>query len=377
MPVPSLLVQRLGPAPRRAIDLIVAASAGLLSWFAAVDTGGPGRRAVLVALALGVPLVVRRRWPGATALVVGAAAGAVLLAGIVPDFASPALMLSVGVALHTVGRQVPGRRGAAFALVASVPLVIGLSFGGGTADAPGPAGVAFGALVCGASWAIGWTLRERRRHAEQTAAQSTARAVAEERLRIAREMHDAVGHSLSLIAVKAAVANHVARQRPEEATAALEVIESESRSALAELRRTVGALRTEPDYGVPPTLSDLSGLADRAESAGVRVRLDVRGGTDLPEPVALAAYRIVQESLTNVVRHAAPAACRVEVESSGDRLRIEVTDDGTRRPPPSADGTGLAGMRERVAAHGGTFSAGPRSGGGFAVVAVLPYGPVS
>lgn len=356
------------------LDLLIAASAGLLCWFAAVESPGPGWRAVLTGVALGAPLILRRRWPGTVAVTIGAAAGIALATGIVADYASPALMVAAGVAVYTAGLQVPGRRGAVFALVATAPVLAGMA--SAAADGPGLGGIAFVVLVCGASWAVGWTLRERRRQFEQTAAQSTARAVAEERLRIAREMHDAVGHSLSLIAVQAAVANHVARQRPEEAVAALEVIESASKGALAELRRTVGALRTEPDFGVPPTLQELGKLADRAESAGVTVRLDVRGGDDLPEPVALAAYRIVQESLTNVMRHAAPAECRVDVESTGDRLRIEVTDDGTRRPPPAPDGTGLAGMRERVAAYGGTFDAGPRSGGGFTVVATLPYGAV-
>jgi signal transduction histidine kinase len=374
VPVPSIFVQRLGPAARRGVDLLVAAAAGVLSWFAAVDTQGPGWRAVLTGLAVGAPLLVRRRWPGPVAVAVGVAAGAALATGTVPDYASPALMVPAGVALYTVGLLVRGRPGTVVTLAATAPLTAGMLLGeAATADAPGPAGVAFAVLVCGASWAIGWTLRERRRHAELTTAQTTARAVAEERLRIAREMHDAVGHSLSLIAVKAAVANHVARQRPEEAAAALAVIESESRSALAELRRTVGALRTEPDFGVAPTLADLSTLAERAGSAGVTVRLDVRDADHLPEPVALAAYRIVQESLTNVVRHAAPAACRVRVEGTGDRLRIEVTDDGSRRPPPAPGGTGLAGMRERAAAHGGTLSAGPRDGGGYAVIATLPY----
>ena len=230
-------------------------------------------------------------------------------------------------------------------------------------------------MVCGSAWLVGWALRERRRHADQVAARRTERAEAEERLRIAREMHDIVGHSLSLIAVQASVANHVARRRPEEAGAALAVIESTSRSALAELRRSVGALRTDPEFAAPPALGDLAALADRAGAAGVTVRLEVAGGDDAPEGVVAAAYRIVQESLTNVVKHAAPASCTVEVTGDGDRLRIEVTDDGARRRPPAPDGAGLAGMRERVAAYGGFFSAGPRTGGGFAVVATLPYGP--
>ncbi|MDI6100883.1 sensor histidine kinase [Actinoplanes sp. NEAU-A12] len=382
MPVPSILVQRPGPAAQRAVDLLAAVAAGLLCWFAAADTSvraspEPAWVAVLAGVAVGGPLAVRRRWPIVTAVAIAASSSILLITRVIPNAASPAPVTAAGVALYTIGLLVPGRPGGAGAVTATAVLLVGMGFSGSSAessDSPGAAGVVFAALICGASWAIGWTLRERRRHARITATQSTAQAVAEERLRIAREMHDAVGHSLSLIAVKAAVANHVARQRPEEVGDALEVIESESRGALAELRRVVGALRTEPEWGTPPTLRDLGRLAERAESAGVPVRLDVQVGDDLPESVTAAAYRIVQESLTNVVRHAAPASCRVAVESTGAGLRISVTDDGARRPAPaSGGGTGLVGMQERVAAYGGTFSAGPRPGGGFAVVATLPY----
>ncbi|MFC7533741.1 sensor histidine kinase [Actinoplanes sp. GCM10030250] len=382
MPVPSLLLHGLGPVPQRAVDVVLAGSAGMLCLYAAADTppaalAEPAWLTLLAGVAMGAPLLARRSWPRTTAVVVGLVAGVLLATGLIPDYASPAPVAVAGVALYTVGRLVPGREGATVAVLASAPLLAGTTVGGNTAESPGPAGLAFAALILGASWAVGWTLRERRRHAEMTAAQSTARAVAEERLRIAREMHDAVGHSLSLITVQASVAGHVARQRPEEAVAALAVIEQAGRSALTELRRAVGALRTEPEYHVPPTLSDLGKLADQAQSAGVSVLLDVRADDSLPDGLTLAAYRIVQESLTNVVRHAAPTACRVEVECVGSSLRIEVTDDGTRRPAPAADGTGLAGMRERVAAYDGTFSAGPRAGGGFAVVATLPYGAPS
>jgi signal transduction histidine kinase len=373
---PSVLAQR-------AFDIMLPTAAGLIALAAAAESpappaGGliePAWLTVVTAVALAVPLVARRRLPIVCALVVAAAAGAVLAAGIVPDFASAGVLVSVGIALYAVGLRAPGRRGEAFALATTGLVVAGSLVADGSSGGPGLAGAGFAALVSAASWTLGATLRERRQQAASAAAQTTARAVAEERLRIAREMHDIVGHSLSLIAVKAAVATHVASLRPEEAGEALQVIEATSRAALAELRRSVGALRTEPDYAGPPTLAGLSVLADRASTAGVQVRLEVRGGEDAPEAVVLAAYRIVQESLTNVVRHAAPAGCAVEVTAGGGELRVEVVDDGTRRAPPAPDGAGLAGMRERVAAHGGRFTAGPRSGGGFAVTATLPYGP--
>jgi signal transduction histidine kinase len=252
-----------------------------------------------------------------------------------------------------------------------------------SADGPGQIEVAFAALVLGACWLLGWTLRERRAHAARVAEQATTQAVTEERLRIAREIHDIIGHSLTVIAVKSAIGSHVAAERPAEAGAALEVIAATSRSALTELRRAVGALRTEPDFAPAPTLSDLRQLADRAVEAGVAVRLDVRGDCDVPDGVALAAVRIVQESLTNVVKHAGPTSCRIDVVGTPGQLRVEVTDDGApgRRPThdaapsrrPAHDGTGLTGMRERVALHAGVLTAGPQDHGGFQVLATLPY----
>ena len=275
---------------------MLAVAAGLTCLFAASESPLPpasGLRepawlTLLTAVALGAPLAVRRRWPVASALTVGVTAGLALATGIVPDYASAGPLVAAGAVLYTLGLRVPGRRGQVTALAASGLLLAGSLTGDASTGGPGPAAVGFAGLVCGAGWALGWTLRERRRHAEVTAAQTTARAVAEERLRIAREMHDIIGHSLSLIAVKAAVANHVARQRPEEAGAALTVIESASRSALAELRRHVhgatcgdGRRRCATRILGPADLGDLVRLADRADSAGVAVLLDVRGGDGL------------------------------------------------------------------------------------------------
>jgi signal transduction histidine kinase len=250
--------------------------------------------------------------------------------------------------------------------------------------------VALGAWVLGAAWTLGRAVRERRAHVRQLAEQ----AVAQERLRIARELHDIVAHSMSLIAVQAGVANHVAQARPEEATAALQVIEQTSRNALAEMRQALGVLRadagtgagnsadTAPSNGTDldaaaragvelapaPGLSGLGELADRAAMAGVQVELDVRDTDELAASTQLAVYRIVQEALTNVVKHAAPARCQVTVSASAGEVRVEVTDDGPGRGVlPNDVGHGLVGMRERVGLYGGSFSAGPRSEGGFAV----------
>ncbi|SNY61265.1 Signal transduction histidine kinase [Paractinoplanes atraurantiacus] len=359
------------------MDVALAAAAWLICLYAAAEDGSyhePPWLTFLTATLLSVPLLISWQWPVAGTLVVGVTAGAALAFGIVPDFASTGPLFSMAVVLFALGLYVGGRRSFAAASAASAVVLIGTVVADISADGPGLAGTVFAALICAASWALGWTLRERRRQAALTAARATEQAVSDERLRIAREMHDIIGHSLSLIAVKAAIANHVAQQRPEELPAALAVIEATSKQALEELRRSVGELRTEPVFTAPPVLADLSHLADRAAWAGVVVSLAVRGGEDAPEGVVLAAYRIVQESLTNVVKHAAPAKCHVDVAASDGELRIEVADDGTRRLAPAGDGMGLAGMRERVAAYGGSFTAGPRKAGGFEVVATLPYG---
>lgn len=147
---------------------------------------------------------------------------------------------------------------------------------------------------------------ERREYAARSAERLARESVAEERLRIARELHDVVAHSVGLIAVKAGVANHVLRSRPEEAHEALRVIETSSRSALVEMRRLLGVLRTEPPgLGPLPGLAALPELAERTRLAGVAVDLDVRDAGGVPEGVGLSVYRIVQEALTNVVKHAA------------------------------------------------------------------------
>ncbi|MFC9595968.1 sensor histidine kinase [Streptomyces sp. NPDC056944] len=228
---------------------------------------------------------------------------------------------------------------------------------------------------------LGRSVRERRDHTAELRAATTAEAVAAERLRIARELHDVVAHSIGVIAIQAGVGRRVIETQPAEARNALAVIETTSRETLAGLRRTLGALRGAAADGRPaprdpaPGLADLERLAASTADAGVRVEVRHLGNPDgtLPPEVDLAAYRIVQESLTNVVRHAATPTCRVTVERRTDTLLVEIADDG--RGAPGAEpggGYGLVGMRERAALLGGSLSAGPRPGGGFHVTALLP-----
>lgn len=225
------------------------------------------------------------------------------------------------------------------------------------------------------TWMLGVVVRDRRLAAAQAVRQLAQRAVTDERLRIARELHDIVAHSMGLIAVKAGVANHVVKVRPEEVSDALAVIEATSREALVELRYMLGLLRpdTGADTRTPPGgLAGLPELAGRLRSLGIDVDLQVDGTHQLSDGLGLAIYRIVQECLTNITKHSGATRCRVLVEVSGHDVVIQVTDNGSKAPT-STDGHGLIGIRERVGLYGGTLAAGPRPAGGFEVTAKLPY----
>ncbi|MFF4251964.1 sensor histidine kinase [Streptomyces sp. NPDC001663] len=234
-------------------------------------------------------------------------------------------------------------------------------------------------LVTVIAWLLGNSSHQSRAHAERLSAEHAAQAVTTERLRIAREMHDTVAHSIGIIALQAGAASRVATTRPEAALAAMRAVENEGRETLAGLRRMLVALRaadvTElPDAAVPAGLADVDRLAATTTAAGVRVEVRRLGETrQLPPDIDLSAFRIVQESVTNVVRHAGTSACRVTLDYSDDEeLALEITDEGRGRGSATDTGFGLAGMRERVALLHGEFTAAPRPEGGFRVAARLP-----
>ena len=267
---------------------------------------------------------------------------------------------------------------------------------GALSGAGGPDwGAALMALAA-AGWLAGENTRSRRAHLEgvlERAAererereQQARQAGAEERLRIARELHDVVAHAMSIIAVRSGVARLVIDVRPDEAHEALGIIEGTSRQALAELRLLVGVLRghetqdADANREPAPGLADLPGLIGRINEAGVSVGLRVEGEPRRLAPgVDLSAYRIVQEALTNVVRHAAPAAAELTVRYQPDEVVIEVTDDGCARAArpvgraQDGSGHGIAGMRERAAVYGGRLVAEPTASG-FRVLARIPTG---
>ncbi|GHE92600.1 two-component sensor histidine kinase [Amycolatopsis deserti] len=319
------------------------------------DSGWRLGGSVAVAGVLGLAVLLRRWWPVPVLVFVLAMSSAAAFLGVLWDpFAAAALVLYV-VALGR-DRLLPLLGACAVAAVAGfaawwyllgVPLLV-------------------------AAWAAGRAAHAHRAQAERLERQRQHQIRIDERLRIARELHDVVTHGMGLIAVKAGVANHVARSRPEEAREALRVIEETSREALGEMRRLLSALRddTEPPGG----LADLPRLAERTAPAGVTVELDV-DAADLPQPVELAAFRIVQEAVTNVVKHAAPARCRVVVRANAGEVRIEVTDDGARPRGPVRPGHGIVGMTERAALYGGELTAEPLPDKGFRVRASLRYEP--
>jgi signal transduction histidine kinase len=334
----------------------------------------------LLSLAVALPLVVRRLWPVPVFAIVLTTSCAALAAGL-----GPAVFLAAAYVLYlvvTTRERQPGRSavlvgGASAAGAGLLTVTGGQHYEGGTRAVQ----LLSGLLLLGATWAAAAAVRERRESLRRTIEQAAEQAKVEERVRIARDIHDVVTHSVGLIAIKAGVANHVAATRPEEAREALTVIEDISRRALRDMRTTLKVLRREQGDGAQDLrpvrgLADLPSLVRPAEAAGVRV--DLRSGCveEPPDGVALAAFRIVQEALTNVVKHAAPTRCVVRVTAEDGVLTIDVTDDGPgpgHRPTVPGGGMGLVGMKERAAAHGGTLTAGPRPGAGFRVLVTLPY----
>jgi signal transduction histidine kinase len=331
-----------------------------------------------------LPLAARRRFP----LAVLAASVASGLAFTALDLPPDLLWLAVPVAVYSVA--VYGDRWVSLAglVVAEVGLVAN-QLTPGRFQAPTVVG---NALFIGAAWLLGHfvgvrrvyvlQLEERTAELEQAREELARRAVVEERLRLARELHDVVAHAMSVIAVQSGVGAHVANTQPKEAAKALAAIEATSRAALTELRRLLGVLRQEDepqgDLAPVPGLADLDVLLAEVSKAGLAVKLQVNGiRPPLPAGVDLSAYRIVQEALTNVVKHAGPARAQVVVGYGDQDVTVEVIDDGRGAVTSVSDGRvgtghGLIGMRERVQAFGGDLEAGPRPGGGFRVAARLP-----
>lgn len=347
----------------------------------------PTGLAVVTTVLACLPVAFRRRAPLAAVV----AACVAILVHIALDFPEGSLPLTVLALAYTIAAW--GSPRAAVAGLVTIYATITLL---AVMEAPGLDTVTVLANLAffGVAWAVGLAVRARRealeariREADERSnfeRQRAARLLAEERLRIARELHDVVAHSMSVIAVQAGVGAHVVEERPAEARAALEAISATSRGALNELRQLLGALRDddgERSREPAPDLSNVSRLVDDVRAAGVPVVLEVSGTCSGINPaIELSAYRLVQEALTNVIKHAGtPTRVEVRVQHDDESLTVSVVDDG-RGAAVNAEsdsrhaGHGLIGMRERVEIWGGQLTAGPARGGGYAVTAILPYG---
>jgi signal transduction histidine kinase len=333
----------------------------------------PGQQVlhVVVALAHVLPLTFRRRAPLAVL-------GAMVLAGVISvAVGAPVVVLgpAVLVALYTVGARCPAttsKRALLAAVVVMTPVVVANGMDASTV------------VTNAAAFAVAWWLGDRSRRssletdAQRTlAAQAASRAAAEERVRIARELHDVVAHAMSVIVVQAGTGRFVMDRSPDVAKAALASIEETSRAALEEMRRLLSVLRGEDDTDdglLPaPGLADVGRLVARSVEAGVDVRLVVRGEpVDLPAGVDLCAFRIVQEALTNVRKHARATRAWVTVSWLPSSVEVEVQDDGVGPAVDDGAGHGLVGMRERAVLYGGTFEVGARPGGGYRVRVSIP-----
>jgi signal transduction histidine kinase len=330
---------------------------------------------LLVAVAC-LALAWRRRWPVAVLGVSVAAATVYTLLG----YVNGAVLVAPMAALYTLASVSGVRRAVAYGLgtlavlgVASTTVNPFGTFNGGVDILPFM--VAF-AVVAGIAVA------NRRAYVESLRArveQDARRRIDEERLRIARELHDVVAHTMATINVQAGMAVHVLRTKPDAAGDALQAIKASSKEGLRELRAILNVLRQadEADPTQPaPGVAELETLVDGARQAGLETRLTVTGRrSPLPAAVDLAAYRIVQESLTNAIRHAGPATASVTLDYGDDQLRIDVADTGRGKAPGAESegaGHGLPGMRERAAAVGGSVETGPSPGGGYRVAASLP-----
>lgn len=310
-------------------------------------------------------LYLRRRRPVAVGTVVFVLTGVYYVTS---DYDGP-LMIALMVALYTIAAA--GRLQAAVALGALALICVGAGTLAGNHEINGVA------LFMLAGWlvavvALGWVAHSRHIYVRE----ARERAAGEERLRIARELHDMVGHHMSLINVQASAALHRIRKDPTQAEEALGAIKKSSQEALRELRATLGALRrTGEDAPTAPApgLARLDELIRAAEQAGLRVRTRIDQNAEaLPPEVDLAAYRIVQESLTNVARHARARTVTIGLDHEPDAVTVEIVDDGDG-PADATPGSGITGMRERARALGGELTAGPRPGGGFVVRARLPH----
>lgn len=383
----------------------VASFVSLHAWLKLVEGSGadyarPGDPGVVVAmLATTLPLALRRRSPRSVAvLVIGAFVFSRLTLPL--EFGEPYVGIwACYLAIYSAVRYSPPSRSSVVVCLGVISVMaaeIAREILVGSALPPGLQLTrwflfVYNLAVLALPAILGLTVRSAHERQRQLAAQAVElerereenarRAVLEERVRIARELHDVVAHHVSVIGIQAGAARRVVDTQPEKVTEVLGTIESSSRDAVAELHRLLGFLRRtdQPDGIAPqPDLSQLGELVTKTRQGEMAVELVVEGQPrPLPATVELSAYRVIQEALTNVLKHSDATSATVRVDYSADVLEVEVTDDGRGSPhvrnTTNAGGNGLIGMRERVRLHGGHLRAGPGAAGGFAVRATFPF----
>lgn len=362
-----------------AVDLGLAAVALALSFSVLIGFHGRNEFALgavwWLAAAHSLPVAARRRWPR-SAFVVSSLAGFVYL---VMGLPMVGLGLTGMVMIYTLAAEVPRRESLAGLVAMQVGLVAALLVASTDMHADTMIG---NAVVLVAVWLIGDSSRRRRESVVLEREAAAQRAVAEERLRIARELHDIVAHTMSVISVQAGMARMVIDDDPARAQRSLSDIEAASRDALNEMRRLLHVLRSEDGaraaLAPAPGLSDLETLIDQARGGGTSVEMHVRGEPRaLPASVELAAYRVVQEALTNVRRHSPGAGAEVTITYGDDGLLVEVENELVRGAVASVGaGHGVSGMKERVELHRGVLTAGANGDGTYRVVASFPYDEV-
>jgi len=378
----------------RVVDTAAAALLGVIAAVSEISRPHP-YVAVPAALVLSATVALRRVTPVVAVLLAGAAATVLSQTDAHPLAIGPVIFV---LDYYLLGRRPGGRWSAWIDLVLLVLPAVAVS-GDPNTSSPGGTLVLdvlfvwsfFFALPYGAGRAVrsrttlNAKLRVNTERLEQQQRERARQAVVEERTRIARELHDVVAHSVSVMVIQTAAARAVARRDPAAAAAALGSVESCGRDALVDMRRMVGVLhRSDIDLlsGTTPGLSQLGTLADRARASGLPVQVTVEGeARSLPPALDLVSFRIVQEALTNAIKHAGPARALVRVTFTADCLQLEIVDTGRgplrRRPPVDVIGHGLVGMRERLSLYGGELRTGQRSGGGFQVLANIPLAEVA
>jgi signal transduction histidine kinase len=365
------------------LALAVAASAAIEIRF----NGGvhPKWAALVTELPFSLALAWRRRLPLLAVLLLAVGWGLEPALGVPVD--QPVVpLLALVIALYSLGRHLPLSRAlAGFALAAAGGSVSALHIHGNAVVKIGNA--VFGIVIAGGFFAVGVIVRAATREAALHARRAErleaerALAIAEERARIARELHDVIAHSVSVMVVQAGAAAEMLKRTPERAAEPLEAVQETGRQALVEMSRLVGLLRDDAEelgLAPQPGLAELDVLLAQVRESGLPVELRVEGEPRaVPLGVDLSAYRVVQEALTNALKHAGQARAEVFLRYRPDALELEVRDDGPGSTNGHSGGHGLVGMRERVSVFGGDFEAGPRREGGFGVRARLPLEPAA